>query len=420
MEPVLLKHIDHPESHTMKYYLSHGGYGGAKKAMKMDSEKIIEIVLDSGLRGRGGAGFPAGKKWSFVPKDPDKPVYFIANADESEPGTFKDRCLIEKDPHSLIEGIIIGCKAVNSHIGYIYIRGEMALGAKRLEQAINEAREKGFLGKNIFKSDYHLNLYVVRGAGAYICGEETALLTSLEGKRGYPKLKPPFPAVKGVFASPTVVNNVETLCCLPHIILNGADWFRGYGTEKSPGFKIFSVSGHIKNPGNYELPLGFNLKELIYDVCGGLWKDRPLKAVIPGGSSVQVLTANEIDISLDFESVMAAGSMLGSGAVTVMDDSVCMVDACWNIMRFYAHESCGQCTPCREGLPWIAKIMRRIEEGEGSAEDIDLLMELSESIPGRTICVLADAACFPLKSYLIKFKDEFDEHIRLGRCPMKG
>lgn len=411
-EPVLLKYIHEDRSREMDFYLSHNGYEGAKKSLDMSPKDVIELVKASGLRGRGGAGFPTGMKWSFIPPD-KKPVYLSCNADESEPGTFKDRYIVEGDPHQLLEGIIICCWAIQSNQAYIYIRGEFALGAKILKKAIQEAREKGFIGKKIFGKDFDLDIFVVRGAGAYICGEETAQLTSIEGSRGNPKLKPPFPAVQGLFGKPTIINNVETLANLPHIMNNGAEWYKQFGTEKSPGFKIFSISGHVNKPGNYEVPLGISLKELIYDYAGGVRNNKKIKAIIPGGSSTPILKVDQIDVKMDYESLAAAGSMLGSGAITVLDEDTCMVDAIWNLMRFYHHESCGQCTPCREGTGWLEKIVARIKKGFGTKEDLDNLLEICDNMQGKTICVLADAAAMPMRSYVNTFRNEFEAMIKL-------
>jgi NADH-quinone oxidoreductase subunit F len=377
------------------------------------------MVKSSGLRGRGGAGFPTGLKWSFLPKQTEKPVYLCVNADESEPGTFKDREIIEFDPHQLLEGIIITSYAIRCHKAFIYIRGEFFFGAKVLDGAIAEAQAKGYLGKNVFGSGFDLDVVVHRGAGAYICGEETGLIESLEGKRAYPRVKPPFPAAYGVFGSPTIVNNVETLACVPHIISRGPEWFKSIGPEKGPGPKLYCVSGHVERPGIYELPMGTPLREILYTHCGGIPGGRKLKAVIPGGSSVPVFTAEEIDVPMDFDSVAKAGSLLGSAGIIVMDDSTCMVRALEVIARFYHHESCGQCTPCREGTGWLHKVLRHLEDGTGRDEDLQLLVDISDNMMGNTVCVLADAAAMPTKSFVSKFRDEFVEHVRLGRCPLR-
>ena len=411
MEKILTKNIETENSHRISVYMESGGYEAWRKVVReMSPEEVVETVKDSGLRGRGGAGFPAGVKWSFVPKV-DKPKYLVCNADESEPGTFKDRLLLENDPHMMLEGIAIASYAIKANTAFVYIRGEFANQAVLLNEAIQEMKEKGYLGKNILSSGYDLEILVTRGAGAYICGEETALLTSLEGKRGYPKIKPPFPAVEGYLHSPTIVNNVETLCCVPHIINNGPDWFKSIGTEKSSGPKLYCLSGHVRNPGVYELPMGVPLRELIFEHAGGILHNRKLKAVIPGGSSTPVLKESEIDINMDFDSVAAAGSMLGSAGIIVMDENTDMVDACYNLSKFYAHETCGQCTPCREGVPWMKTILGRITNGKGRRRDIDLLLDICKSIEKRTICPFGDAAVAPVKSYIEKFREEFDYYI---------
>jgi NADH-quinone oxidoreductase subunit F len=414
-----LKNIAFADSIELAFYRKNGGYTVWQKALKESAPaEVIEEVKKSGLRGRGGAGFPTGMKWSFVPKDSPKPKYLVCNADESEPGTFKDRYIIEREPHMLLEGICIASYAIQAHTAYIYIRGEFAYGAKVLEKAIAEAREQGLLGKNILGSNYHLDIFVHRGAGAYICGEETALLESIEGKRGWPRLKPPFPATHGVFASPTVVNNVETLANLPLIFSIGAAAYSQIGPNaKNTGPKLYCISGHVKKPGLYEFPMGKNLQELIYQEAGGIRNDKKLKAVIPGGSSVPVLMADEIDVAMDFDSLAAKGSMLGSAGVIVMDEDVCMVNALLNLERFYAHESCGQCTPCREGTTWLVKILKRMEAGQGRMEDIALLDDVAAHINSRTICPLGDAAAMPAQSFIKKFRQEFEEHVKQRRCP---
>ncbi len=418
MELILTKNVGVKDSYTLRSYLKNGGYKALAKSLKMEKDAIIEEVKISGLRGRGGAGFPCGLKWSFVPKDFDGPKFLCCNADESEPGTFKDKVIIENDPHMLLEGIAICCYAIGAETCYIYIRGEYYEQAKILEKAIAEAEEDGYLGANILKSGFNCKVVVHRGAGAYVCGEETALMESIEGKRGHPRLKPPFPAQSGVHAYPTNINNVETLATVPHIINNGGKWYSKIGrNEKNSGTKLFGVSGHVKKPGVYEFNMGFNLKELIYDVCGGIRDDRKLKAVIPGGSSVPVLTADEIDVAMDFDSMVEAGSMLGSAGVIVMDETVCMVQAMLNLMEFYHHESCGQCTPCREGTGWLEKILRRVENGQGRKEDIDLMLDICGKMQMRTVCPLADAACMPLVGFIKKFRSEFEEHIDKKGCP---
>jgi NADH-quinone oxidoreductase subunit F len=418
MEKVLLRNVDVPDSHTLAVYRSRGGYRAWEKVVKdFKREQLIEEVKASGLRGRGGAGFPTGMKWSFVPKDSPKPKYLICNADESEPGTFKDRLLIEKDPHATIEGTLIAAYAIQSHTAFIYIRGELAFGAKRLEQAVREAVENGYIGKNIMGSGYDLDLIVHKGAGAYICGEETALLSSLEGSRGWPKVKPPFPATHGLFGCPTVVNNVETLAALPWIIEHGAAAYAAMGTDKSKGTKLFSVSGHISKPGVYELEMGYPLMKFLEEDCGGVANGKKLKGVIPGGGSMPVLLPEEIEkVNLDYESVQAAGSLLGSGGVIVMDDSTCMVRAALNLARFFAHESCGQCSPCREGCHWMEKIFHRIEHGEGQRGDLELILDVSGNIMGNTICPFGDAAAMPAAAFIKKYRGEFEEHIDEKRC----
>lgn len=433
----LLEHVDHPDSQSLKYYQSHGGYEGARAALKMERSELIQLVKDSGLRGRGGAGFPTGLKWSFVPGE-DKvpgPRYVCVNADESEPGTFKDRKMIENDPHMLLEGTIICCIAVGASDAYIYIRGEMVEGAERLKAAVIEAEAAGLLGENALGSGRRIDITVHRGAGAYICGEETGLISSLEGGRGYPKLKPPFPAIEGAWRQPTVVNNVETLANLPFLLTKGLDWYQSLGTPSAPpsessprgrlgsrGPKVFCLSGHVKNPGLYEIEMGTSLKTLIFDerYGGGMLGDRKLKAVVPGGSSMRVLTADEVDVALCYDALMAAGTSLGSAGVIVMDETTCMVNALLNLMRFYHHESCGQCTPCREGSGWMQKLVWRIEHGLGQESDLELIDSIADQACGKTICVMAEAFSWPAQSYILKFRDEFEKHIRLGECPLGG
>lgn len=411
-EKVLTKDINLPDSRKLSYYENVGGYRAWQKVLKtMDPEGVIDLVKDAKLRGRGGAGFSTGMKWGFVPKDTSKPHYMLVNADESEPGTFKDRLLMDAMPHSTIEGAMIGSFAIRANTCYIYIRGEFVQEAKVLEVAIAECYEKGYLGKNIFGSGFDLDMYVHRGAGAYICGEETGLIESLEGKRGWPRIKPPFPAIEGVFRCPTIVNNVETLACVPYIVENGADWFKSIGPESGPGPKLYCISGHVKRPGVYEAPMGLPLKELIYDYAGGILNDKKVKAVIPGGSSVPVLTADELDVNMDFDALAAVGSMLGSAGCIVMDEDTCMVDTILNITHFYRHESCGQCTPCREGTTWAEKVLKKIKSGNGTMRDIDLLYEMSGNIGTRTICPLGDAAAMPIESFVRKFRHEFEAYV---------
>jgi len=418
MEKLLLRNIGVTDSHTLAVYQSRGGYQSWEKVVRnMKPVELIEEVKASGLRGRGGAGFPTGMKWSFVPKDSPKPKYLVCNADESEPGTFKDRLLIEQDPHAIIEGTLIAAYGIQSHTAFIYIRGELVAGAKILERAVEEACRAGYIGKNIFGSGYDLDVIVHRGAGAYICGEETALLSSLEGGRGWPKVKPPFPATHGLFGCPTVVNNVETLAALPWILERGAAAYAAMGTEKSKGTKLFSVSGHITRPGVYEVEMGYPFKKFLEEDCGGVPNGRKLKGVIPGGGSMPVLRPEEIEkVNLDYESVQAAGSMLGSGGVIVMDETTCMVRAASNIARFFAHESCGQCSPCREGCHWMEKIFHRIEHGEGQTGDLDLILNISGNIMGNTICPFGDAAAMPAAAFIRKFRPEFEAHIAEKKC----
>jgi NADH-quinone oxidoreductase subunit F len=412
MEPVLLRARGKADSRALATYLAAGGYEGLKKALAMTPEAVTQEVIASELRGRGGAGFPTGRKWTFVPKDHPGPRYLICNADESEPGTFKDRELIEHDPHMLLEGIAIASFAIKANTAYIYIRGEFVRWAQILETAIAEARERGLIGKNAMGSGYDVDIWVHRGAGAYICGEETALIESLEGKRGFPRLKPPFPAVVGVFGKPTVVNNVETLACVPHIITRGAAWFASIGRPRNTGPKMYCVSGHVARPGVYELPLGVTFREIIEKHCGGMRKGSTLKAFFPGGSSAPIMTAAEIDVRADFDACAEAGTMLGSGGVIVLDQSVDIVEAAANLAHFYAHESCGQCTPCREGSDWAMDILDRIAAGHGRAGDPDALLRICRfASQGMTICPLGDAFALPISSMVKKFRDEFDRRI---------
>ncbi len=414
---VLTKNMHIPNLPQVEVYESVGGYQALRKALReFKPADIIDIVKKSGLRGRGGAGFPTGMKWGFVPKNTGKPVYLCVNADESEPGTFKDRLIIEKDPHQLLEGTIISAYALDCHTAFIYIRGEFVTQARDLQQAIDQAYAKGYLGRNILGSGYDLELVLHRGAGAYICGEETALLESLEGKRGHPRLKPPFPAVVGLYRCPTVINNVETLANVPHIINEGPEWFAAIGVERNAGTRLFGVSGHVQKPGVYEFPMGITLRELIFDHCGGMRPGRTLKAIVPGGSSVPILSASQVDVKLDFDSVAKAGSMLGSAGVIVMDDSTCLVKAVTRITKFYAEESCGQCTQCREGTEWLLQILERIEEGRGREGELEVLLDICTEMKGRTICPLSDACAMPVESYIQKFYDEFAAHIKEQRC----
>ncbi len=416
-----------PNSHTLKGYEGNGGYKALKKALKMKPEELVEEVKRSKLRGRGGAGFATGMKWGFLPKDGKKPVYLCVNADESEPGTFKDRYILENDPHMMIEGIAITCHAIGAKVAYIYIRGEFKTQAEILKKALAEAYDAGYLGKNICGSKVSVDVHVTRGAGAYICGEETALIESLEGKKGWPRLKPPFPAIVGLFGCPTIVNNVETLASVPHVISKGAEWYAGLGTEKSGGTRLICVSGHVNKPGVYEVLLKTTYRELIYDLCGGVTRNKKLKAVVPGGSSSPILAANEIDVAVEFDALAAIKTMAGSGGVIVFDDTTCMVRALWRVSRFYAEESCGQCTPCREGTPWMTRLCRKIEEGQGTAEDFATLKQVASNVCpyppmglGNTICPLGDAAALPVHSYTTKFEADFRAHIEQKRCPFES
>lgn len=416
MEKILLKNLNNPDAHKIDCYIKGGGYKALEAALKLQPDNIIQMVKDSGLRGRGGAGFSTGLKWSFIPKDPTIKKYLCCNADEGEPGTFKDRGIMDWDPHLLIEGMLISSYAFGASASYVYIRGEFAFGAKRVQAAINEAYAKGFLGKNILGTGFNHDMYIHCGFGAYICGEETALLESIEGLRAQPRKKPPFPALAGLYGKPTVINNVETLCCIPAIIERGPKWFSSIGPEKSPGPKIFGVSGHVKKPGLYELPMGTTLRDLIYNHCGGMLTDKPFKAVIPGGVSAPMFTAKDLDTPLDFDSVAAKGSMLGSGAVIVMDESTCIVKMAHIISRFFSHESCGKCTPCRDGSPWVTNILSRLENGDGRPGDVELLESLCTNIFGRTFCPLADGAVMALRGAMKNFREEFLYHEKNKRC----
>lgn len=411
---VLAKYFGDPEARTLKGWEERGGYKALRKVLGGTRADVISEVKNSGLRGRGGAGFPTGVKWSFMPLDTGKPHYLLCNADESEPGTFKDRELMRWTPHSLIEGCLIGAYAIQSKHAYIYIRGEFFETAQIMARAIEEAYAAGYAGKDVMGSGYDLDVTLHLGAGAYICGEETGLMNSLEGRRGEPRVKPPFPAVSGAFSKPSTINNVETLCTVPHIIENGAEWYKQWGTEKSTGTKLFCVSGHVERPGNYEVALGFNFKEFIFDVCGGVPNGRKIKAVIPGGSSVPILTGDELDIGMDYEAMAAAGTMLGCGSVIVMDETTDIVKQVRRMTDFYAHESCGQCTPCREGTAWAAKILRRIESGWGTEADLQTLLDISDNMAGKTICVLSDASAAPMTSSIEKFRDDYLALIRRG------
>ena len=417
--PVLSTRFKDPEGTWLKDYVAGEGYAAAKRVLtSMTPEEVINEVSAANLRGLGGAGFPAGRKWSFVPKETDQPKYLVVNADEGEPGTFKDRYIMERDPHALLEGMIIAAYAIGSHKAYVYIRGEYFRSAKRLQRAVDEAYREGWLGENILGTGFDLNVVIHRGAGAYICGEETALLTSLEGGKGFPRLKPPFPAISGLFQCPTIVNNVETLACVPFILRHGAERFAKIGTEKQGGTRLFCVSGHVARPGVYEEPVSITLRELI-EKAGGVRNRNKLKAVIPGGISAKILTADEIDVEMDFDSLLAAGTMAGSGGVIVMDETTCIVEALDSAARFFADESCGQCSPCREGTGWVHRILRRIVDGNGTIQDLDELLAVAGDMEGVTICVFADAAAWPVQSYITKFRDEFEEYIRQGRSADK-
>ncbi len=422
---ILTEHINKPGIETFQVYRQNGGYQSVEKAVKtMSPDAVVEEVKKSGLRGRGGAGFPTGMKWSFIDKKSGNPRYLVCNADESEPGTFKDRYLMRTSPHSLIEGMIVGSFALEAHTSWIYIRGEMLETMRILEKAIAEAYAAGFLGKNILGSGYDLDLYVSPGGGAYICGEETALIESLEGKRGNPRNKPPFPAVKGLYQNPTVVNNVESIAAVPWIVNNGGDAYAKIGVGRSTGTKLISACGNINKPGVYEIELGVPVEEFIYsdEYCGGIWKGKKLKAVVAGGSSVPILptelilkTAAGEPRLMSYESLadggFQTGTMLGSGGFIAMDEDTCIVRNTWNFARFYAHESCGQCSPCREGTGWMEKVLHRIEHGHGSMRDIDLLVDVAKKIEGNTICPLGDAAAWPVASAIRHFRDEFEWHI---------
>ena len=418
--PLISRRWGIKDSHKIDVYLKHDGYRALEKALKeMTPESIIDEVKKSNLRGRGGAGFPTGMKWSFVPKDSPKPKYLICNADESEPGTCKDRPLMEMDPHQMIEGMIIAGRAFGAHLGFIYIRGEYRYVLDIVDAALAEAYSRGYLGKNILGSGFDFDLIAHTGAGAYECGEESALMESLEGKRGYPRIKPPFPAVVGLYGCPTIINNVETLSTVPSIILEGGEAYAQRGTPKNGGTRMLCVAGHVNKPGIYEIPLGMNMKKFIYEMAGGIPGGKKLKAVIPGGSSCPLMSADEIDIPMDYDSVAKAGSMLGSGGMVVMDEDTCMVDMARRIMHFYAHESCGWCIPCREGTSWLRKTLERFHAGFGRSEDIDMISDLAKNMLGRTFCPLGDAAALPTISIVQKWRNEFEDHLQ-GRCAYKS
>jgi NADH-quinone oxidoreductase subunit F len=414
---VLTQRYGLADGHTLDGYVQSNGYAALRTALGMEPMAIQDMVKDAGLRGRGGAGFPTGLKWSFVPRDTGKPIYLVVNADEGEPGTFKDREIMERDPHQLLEGMAIAGRALGSHRGFIYLRGEYLFAGMRLQQAIDEATAQGYLGRDVLGSGFDFEVTLHYGAGAYICGEETALLDSLEGRRGQPRLRPPFPAVAGLYASPTVVNNVETICNVPHIVERGVEWYRSMGTEKSPGPKLFCVSGEVVRPGNYEWPMGATAREIVDVSCLGMLPGRELKFWAPGGSSTPLLTAEHYDTPMDFESVAAAGSLLGTCAMMMFSDRTSVVEACLNWTRFYEHESCGKCTPCREGTFWMAQILQRLVDGRGRMEDIQLLDDACEQIFGRSFCALGDGATSPITSAIRYFRDEFVQLIEQRALP---
>ena len=418
---ILSRYFGDAEARTLEGWKKRGGYRALEKALGMSPEEIINEVKESGLRGRGGAGFPTGLKWSFMKPGDGKPHYLCVNADESEPGTFKDREIMRWTPHALIEGAAIGAYSIGAETAYIYIRGEFTEPLRVMGAAVKEAYAAGLVGKNAMGTGKRIDVHVHKGAGAYICGEETALMNSLEGKRGNPRIKPPFPAVAGAFGMPTTINNVETLAAVPHILNEGPAWYKAmsHSSPKSTGSKLFSVCGNIARPGNYEVEMGFPFKDFLYDLCGGPPPGRRFKAVIPGGSSVPIQTMAEAEATLmDYEGFVAQGSMLGSGGVIVFDDSQCMVKQIARLARFYAHESCAQCTQCREGTAWTTRVLERIERGQGTMEDLDTLLSLSKNMTGTTICVLSDSCATPIVSGIQKFRDEFEAHIKGKRCPM--
>ncbi len=416
LTPVLSAHWDENDSHTLAGYQRHGGYNSVKKALAMDPDAVIQTVKDSGLRGRGGAGFPTGNKWGFIPQGDNKDHYLVVNADESEPGTCKDTPLLLANPHVLVEGVIIASYAIRAKHAFIYIRGEVTHVTRRLLQAIEDAYKAGFLGKNILGTGFDLELTLHIGAGAYICGEETALLDSLEGFRGQPRLRPPFPAIAGLYARPTVVNNVESIASVPAIIEKGAEWFASLGTEKSKGFTLYSLSGHVNNPGQFEAPLGITLRELL-ELAGGIRTGHRLKFWTPGGSSTPIFTDAHLDTPLDYESVSAAGSMLGTKALQIFDETTCVLRAVLRWTEFYKHESCGKCTPCREGTWWLVQILRDLENGKGSEADLAKLLDLCDNLLGRSFCALGDGAASPIMSSIKYFRDEYLAHLTHGGCP---
>jgi len=416
LTPVLSANWDEADSFTITGYKRNGGYTAIAKALEMPADEVIQLIKDSGLRGRGGAGFPTGNKWGFIPQGDNKEHYFVVNADESEPGTCKDTPLMMANPHVLIEGIIIGSYAIRANYAFIYIRGEVAHVVRRVHQAIEDAYAAGLLGKNILGKGFDLELVLHVGAGAYICGEETALLDSLEGFRGQPRLRPPFPAIAGLYAKPTVVNNVESVASVPAIINNGVAWFTAMGTEKSKGFTFYSLSGHVNNPGQFEAPLGITLRQLL-DIAGGVRNGHKLKFWTPGGSSTPIFTDAHLDVPLDYEGVAAAGSMLGTKALQIFDETTCIVRAVLRWTEFYKHESCGKCTPCREGTWWLVQVLKDLEAGKGSEADLDKLLDLCDNIMGRSFCALADGAASPIISSLKYFRQEYLDHLAAGQCP---
>ena len=416
LKPVLSAHWNENDSYTIDGYKRHGGYEAAKKALAMDADAVIQLVKDSGLRGRGGAGFPTGMKWGFIPQNDGKEHYLVVNADESEPGTCKDMPLLMANPHVLIEGMIIASYAIRAKHAFVYLRGEVAHVARRVNAAIADAYKAGFLGKNIFGTGVDLELTLHIGAGAYICGEETALLDSLEGFRGQPRLRPPFPAIAGLYARPTVVNNVESIASVPAIVANGADWYQQFGTEKSKGMTLYSLSGHVTNPGQFEAPLGITLRQLL-DMSGGIRAGHKLKFWTPGGSSTPMFTDEHLDVPLDYEGVGAAGSMLGTKALQIFDETTCVVRAVLRWVEFYKHESCGKCTPCREGTWWLVQAMKDMETGKATEADLDKLLDLCDNIMGRSFCALADGAVSPVASSIKYFRDEYIAHITNKGCP---
>lgn len=416
LTPVLSAPWDDTQPWRLATYLRHDGYQGLKKALGKHQDEVIQTVKDAGLRGRGGAGFPTGMKWGFIPQGDGNPHYLVVNADESEPGTCKDIPLMYANPHVLIEGVVIAAYAIRSNHAFIYLRGEVVPVLRRLQEAVKEAYEAGYLGKDILGTGFDLEVTVHAGAGAYICGEETALLDSLEGRRGQPRLRPPFPAVAGLYASPTCVNNVESIASVPAIMHKGVDWFRTMGSEKSPGFTLYSLSGHVKRPGQYEAPLGVTLRQLL-DLAGGVREGHRLKFWTPGGSSTPMFTDEHLDVPLDYEGVGAAGSMLGTKALQIFDDTVCVVRAVLRWTEFYAHESCGKCTPCREGTYWLVQILERLEKGEGTEADLETLLDVADNINGKSFCALGDGAASPIFSSLKYFRDEYVAHLAQRGCP---